>query len=639
MSQFLRMSDNIKHECGIVVLRLLKPLEFYVEKYGTPFYGLNKLYLLMEKQHNRGQDGAGVANIKLDVKPGQRYISRKRSINSNAIQEIFGDIFSKFRGIEQKQPELLNNPQYLKENFGFTGELFLGHLRYGTFGKNSIENCHPFLRQNNWMTRNLVVAGNFNLTNVDELFDQLVELGQHPKERSDTVTVMEKIGHFLDVENERLFKIYKALGYSNAQITEMIAANLDIQQILTHSAEKWDGGYAMAGLFGHGDAFVLRDPNGIRPAYYYQDDEICVVTSERPVIQTAFNVERNKIQEIKPGHALVIRKNGTVSELMIREPQEKTSCSFERIYFSRGSDYDIYKERINLGKMVVPQILKAVNYDLENTVFSYIPNTAETAFYGMIKGIEDHLNQVKKERILALGSIPDEQQLESILAIRPRVEKLAIKDAKLRTFITNDDARNDMVAHVYDVTYGTVKKGIDTVVVIDDSIVRGTTLKRSIIKMLDRLSPKKIIIVSSAPQIRYPDCYGIDMAIMGDFIAFQAAIALLKENKKEQTLEQLYALAKEHLANVGACTTNYAKQVYESFSDDQISAKIAELVTPEGTQAKVEVIFQTIDNLHQACPDNKGDWYFSGNYPTPGGRRVVNRAFVNFMEGKKVRAY
>lgn len=633
------MSDNIKHECGIVVLRLLKPLEFYVEKYGTPFYGLNKLYLLMEKQHNRGQDGAGVANIKLDVKPGQRYISRKRSINSNAIQEIFGDIFSKFRGIEQKQPELLNNPQYLKENFGFTGELFLGHLRYGTFGKNSIENCHPFLRQNNWMTRNLVVAGNFNLTNVDELFDQLVELGQHPKERSDTVTVMEKIGHFLDVENERLFKIYKALGYSNAQITEMIAANLDIQQILTHSAEKWDGGYAMAGLFGHGDAFVLRDPNGIRPAYYYQDDEICVVTSERPVIQTAFNVERNKIQEIKPGHALVIRKNGTVSELMIREPQEKTSCSFERIYFSRGSDYDIYKERINLGKMVVPQILKAVNYDLENTVFSYIPNTAETAFYGMIKGIEDHLNQVKKERILALGSIPDEQQLESILAIRPRVEKLAIKDAKLRTFITNDDARNDMVAHVYDVTYGTVKKGIDTVVVIDDSIVRGTTLKRSIIKMLDRLSPKKIIIVSSAPQIRYPDCYGIDMAIMGDFIAFQAAIALLKENKKEQTLEQLYALAKEHLANVGACTTNYAKQVYESFSDDQISAKIAELVTPEGTQAKVEVIFQTIDNLHQACPDNKGDWYFSGNYPTPGGRRVVNRAFVNFMEGKKVRAY
>lgn len=633
------MSDNIKHECGIVVLRLLKPLEFYVEKYGTPFYGLNKLYLLMEKQHNRGQDGAGVANIKLDVKPGQRYISRKRSINTNAIQEIFGDIFSKFKNIEEKQPELLKNPQYLKEHFGFTGELFLGHLRYGTFGKNSIESCHPFLRQNNWMTRNLVVAGNFNLTNVDELFSQLVELGQHPKEQSDTVTVMEKIGHFLDVENERLFKIYKALGYTNAQITEMIAANLDIQQILVKSADKWDGGYAMAGLFGHGDAFVLRDPNGIRPAFYYQDDEICVVTSERPVIQTAFNVERSAIKEITPGHALIIRKNGTISEQKIREPQEKKSCSFERIYFSRGSDYDIYKERINLGKFVVPQILEAINHDLDNTVFSYIPNTAETSFYGMLKGVEDYLNIVKKEKILALGANPDEKKLEEILAIRPRVEKLAIKDAKLRTFITNDNARNDMVAHVYDVTYGTIKKGIDTMVVIDDSIVRGTTLKRSIIKMLDRLGPKKIIIVSSAPQIRYPDCYGIDMAIMGDFIAFQAAVSLLKERKMQSVLDENYSLAKDHLQNVESSSVNYAKKIYEPFTNEEISSKVAQLVTPEGTNAKVEVIFQTIENLHLACPNNLGDWYFSGDYPTPGGRKVVNRAFINFMEGKKIRAY
>lgn len=593
----------------------------------------------MEKQHNRGQDGAGVANIKLDVKPGQRYISRKRSINTNAIQEIFGDIFSKFKNIEEKQPELLKNPQYLKEHFGFTGELFLGHLRYGTFGKNSIESCHPFLRQNNWMTRNLVVAGNFNLTNVDELFSQLVELGQHPKEQSDTVTVMEKIGHFLDVENERLFKIYKALGYTNAQITEMIAANLDIQQILVKSADKWDGGYAMAGLFGHGDAFVLRDPNGIRPAFYYQDDEICVVTSERPVIQTAFNVERSAIKEITPGHALIIRKNGTISEQKIREPQEKKSCSFERIYFSRGSDYDIYKERINLGKFVVPQILEAINHDLDNTVFSYIPNTAETSFYGMLKGVEDYLNIVKKEKILALGANPDEKKLEEILAIRPRVEKLAIKDAKLRTFITNDNARNDMVAHVYDVTYGTIKKGIDTMVVIDDSIVRGTTLKRSIIKMLDRLGPKKIIIVSSAPQIRYPDCYGIDMAIMGDFIAFQAAVSLLKERKMQSVLDENYSLAKDHLQNVESSSVNYAKKIYEPFTNEEISSKVAQLVTPEGTNAKVEVIFQTIENLHLACPNNLGDWYFSGDYPTPGGRKVVNRAFINFMEGKKIRAY
>ena len=632
------MSENIKHECGIVVLRLLKPLEFYVEKYGTAFYGLNKLYLLMEKQHNRGQDGAGVANIKFDVEPGERYISRKRSVNKNAIQEIFSDIFSKFKSIEDKDSSLLQDVKYLKKNVGFTGELFLGHLRYGTFGKNSIENCHPFLRQNNWMTRNLVVAGNFNLTNVDELFDQLVEVGQHPKEKSDTITVMEKIGHFLDAENERLFKIYKALGYSNAEISKLIAENLDIRQILVNAAEKWDGGYAMAGLFGHGDAFVLRDPNGIRPTFYYKDDEIAVVCSERPVIQTAFNVDIDDIKELTPGHALVIRKNGDVSEMKVREPQEKTSCSFERIYFSRGSDRDIYKERINLGRMVVPEILKEINYDLENTVFSYIPNTAETAFYGMLKGVEDYLNEEKKRKIIALGSHPNEEKLTDILAMRPRVEKLAIKDAKLRTFITNDSDRNDMVAHVYDVTYGIVKKGIDNLVIIDDSIVRGTTLKRSIIKILDRLGPKKIIIVSSAPQIRYPDCYGIDMAIMGDFIAFQAAIELIKERGMTSMLDEIYHSAKEELKSTGKIQ-NMAKKVYEPFTYLEVSNKVAQLVTPAGTKAEVKVIFQTVEDLRIACPNNQGDWYFSGNFPTQGGMKVGNRAYMNFFEGKKVRAY
>jgi amidophosphoribosyltransferase len=593
----------------------------------------------MEKQHNRGQDGAGVANIKLDMSPGERYISRKRSISSNAIQEIFGEIFARFKNLEEKSPEKLKDPHYLKHNFGFTGELFLGHLRYGTFGRNSIENCHPFLRQNNWMTRNLVVAGNFNLTNVDELFTQLVELGQHPKEMSDTVTVMEKIGHFLDVENERLFKIYKTLGYSNQQITDLIATNLDMQQILTNAAEKWDGGYAMAGLTGHGDAFVLRDPNGIRPAFWYKDDEVCVVASERPVLQTAFNIPFDSINEIKPGHALVIKKNGLVNELKVREPMEKTSCSFERIYFSRGSDKDIYQERMKLGRLIVPHILKEINYDLDNTVFSYIPNTAETAFYGMIKGVEDHLNTVKKDRILALGPNPSDKALEEILAVRPRVEKLAIKDAKLRTFITNDNARDEMVAHVYDVTYGTVVAGKDNLVVIDDSIVRGTTLKRSIIKMLDRLNPKKIIIVSSAPQIRFPDCYGIDMAIMGDFIAFQAAIELLRERNMLKQLDEIYSLTREQMLVPKEQTKNIAKKIYELFTYEEISDRIAKLVTPPGIKAEVKVIFQTIENLHAACPDHHGDWYFSGNYPTPGGQRVANKAFINYMEGKKVRAY
>jgi amidophosphoribosyltransferase len=632
------MSDSIKHECGIVVLRLLKPLDFYLEKYGTAFYGLNKMYLLMQKQHNRGQDGAGLANIKFDVKPGQRYISRKRSVEPNAIQLIFEDIFGKFKSLADKQPEVLKNTQLLKENYGFTGELFLGHLRYGTYGKNSIESCHPFLRQNNWMTRNLVVAGNFNLTNVEELFDHLIELGQHPKEVSDTVTVMEKIGHFLDVENERLFKIYKTLGYSNKQISSLIASNMDIQQILTHAAEKWDGGYTMAGLIGHGDAFVLRDPNGIRPAFYYYDDEIAVVTSERPVIQTAFNVKKDTILELTPGHALVIRKNGDIKELQVRKPANKTACSFERIYFSRGNDYDIYRERIQLGRNVVPQILQEINYDLKNTVFSYIPNTAETAFYGMIKGVEDYLNKVKKDKIINSDTPLSEERLTEILAMRPRVEKLAIKDAKLRTFITNDNDRNDMVAHVYDVTWGTVKPS-DNLVVIDDSIVRGTTLKRSIIKMLDRLNPKKIIIVSSAPQIRYPDCYGIDMAIIGDFIAFQAAINLLQENNLGHIIDEVYVYAKEELQKPKEQIKNVVTNIYKHHTYQQISDKVAELVTPENCKAQVKIIFQTLEGLHDACPHHQGDWYFSGNYPTAGGNKVVNRAFVNYVEGKKVRAY
>ncbi|MFZ6050617.1 amidophosphoribosyltransferase [Halocola ammonii] len=633
------MSDAIKHECGIALLRLKQPLDYYRKKYGTAFYGLNKMYLLMEKQHNRGQDGAGLANIKLDVEPGKRYISRMRSNSNKPIADVFDQVNSRFQELEKNDPEKLKDVQYLKDNFGFTGELFLGHLRYGTFGKNSIESCHPFLRQNNWMTRNLVVAGNFNLTNVDELFGLLVELGQHPKEKADTVTVMEKIGHFLDEENERLFQLYKSQGYSKKQISDRIAANLDIQGILQRSAEDWDGGYAMAGLMGHGDAFVLRDPSGIRPAFFYEDDEVVVVTSERPVIQTAFNVPIESIKEIDPGHALIIKKDGKVSMKQVREPLERKACSFERIYFSRGSDKDIYEERKNLGRFIVPAILKSVDYDLRNSVFSFIPNTAETSFYGMIKGVEDYLNEVKLKKIKKRGLDENDEELIDILSIRPRVEKIAIKDAKLRTFITQDDARDDMVAHVYDITYGTIKDKEDNLVVIDDSIVRGTTLRQSIIRILDRLNPKKIVVVSSAPQIRYPDCYGIDMARMGDFIAFQAAVALLKENGKEDVLKSVYQKCKEQENLPKEQIKNYVKEVYAPFSADEISAKISELLTPPEINAEVEIIYQTIENLHKACPNNLGDWYFTGNYPTPGGNKVVNRAFIYYMEGRKERAY
>jgi amidophosphoribosyltransferase len=633
------MSDAIKHECGIAMIRLLKPLDYYIKKYGTPLYGVNKLYLLMEKQHNRGQDGAGVANIKFDVVPGTKYISRTRAVGSGAIKEIFGKINSRFEDINKKSPEKLQDAKWLKKNLPYTGELFLGHLRYGTFGGNSIENCHPFLRQNNWMTRNLVVAGNFNLTNVDELFDQLVELGQHPKEKADTVTVMEKIGHFLDQENERLFKKYKKEGHSNTEISSLIAENLDVQAILKDASKKWDGGYAMAGLFGHGDAFVLRDPSGIRPVFYYSDDEIVVVTSERPVIQTAFNVPIDQVKELAPGKALIIKKDGTFGEKEIIEPLEKTSCSFERIYFSRGSDADIYKERQKLGSQLCPSVLKAVDYDLKNTVFSYIPNTAEVAFGGLIEGLHHYANTIKRHKILQMGSAVRDPELSEILSIHPRVHKIAIKDAKLRTFITNDSQRDDMVAHVYDTTYGVIRENVDNLVILDDSIVRGTTLKQSILKILDRLGPKKIVVVSSAPQIRYPDCYGIDMAKLGDFIAFQAAVQLLKDNFKDNLLDELYEKAKAQESLPKEEIVNVVKEVYDPFTAEQISVKIAELLRPDSIFAEVDIIYQSIEGLHNAIPNHKGDWYFTGNYPTAGGNKVVNKSFINYMEGKNVRAY
>lgn len=633
------MSDAIKHECGIAMVRLLKPLSYYKEKYGSSFYALNKMYLLMEKQHNRGQDGAGLANIKFDMKPGKRYISRHRSNTSTPIKDLFAHINQRFEAEFEKHPEHVQDPEWLKQNLPYTGELFLGHLRYGTHGGNTIEHCHPFLRQNNWMTRNLVLAGNFNMTNVDELFDQLVELGQHPKEKADTVTVLEKIGHFLDEENDRLYYDYKEKGYTKVESTPLIAKNLDIPKILTESAKKWDGGYAIAGMIGHGDAFVMRDPAGIRPAHWYMDDEVIVVASERPAIQTAFNVKWEDVKEIQPGHALIMRKDGSVSEEQFREPLERKSCSFERIYFSRGSDKDIYQERKELGRLVVEPTLKEIDYDTKNTVFSFIPNTAETSFYGMVKGVEDYINTVKIRKILDGKRSIDADEVRNILNMRARVEKLTIKDAKLRTFITDDVHRDDLVSHVYDITYGAVRRGEDNVVLIDDSIVRGTTLKQSILRIVDRLGPKKIVIVSSAPQIRYPDCYGIDMAKLGDFMVFRAAVALLKETMQENILDDVYEKAKAQMELPLEETVNVVKEVYKPFTTEQLSAKSAEIISPKEINAEVKIIFQSIEGLHSACPDHLGDWYFTGDYPTPGGNRVVNRAFINYMEGKNVRAY
>ena len=633
------MSDIIKHECGIALIRLLKPLDYYIEKYGTPLYGLNKLYLLMEKQHNRGQDGAGVATIKLDMPPGQRYISRYRDNGQQPIHAIFGKIHKKFEKINRKRPDLMKDPQWLKENVGFTGELLLGHLRYGTHGKNSIESCHPFLRQNNWMTRNLVLAGNFNVTNNDELFRQLIALGQHPKENADTVTMLEKIGHFLDEENDEMVAKYKAEGKSNIEITSLIQDNLNVENVLKRSMKGVDGGFVMAGLIGHGDAFVLRDPSSIRPAYYYQDDEVMVVTSERPPIQTAFNVPFEEIKEIPGGSALIIKKNGEIKTVQYKEPRERLACSFERIYFSRGSDAEIYKERKMLGSLMVPQILNAIDGDVPNTVFSFIPNTAETSFYGMVEGLNDHTKQYRAEKLLELNGKLTPENVDKILSFRPRVEKMAIKDVKMRTFITDDTHRKDMVANVYDTTYGVLKRGEDNLVVIDDSIVRGTTLKQSILKILDRLGPKKIVVASSAPQIRYPDCYGIDMSKMGDFVAFQAAVQLLHERNQEDILDKAYALCKEDENKPVEDIVNHVKLVYEPFTDQEISDRISKIVKAPEVKAEVIIVYQTIENLHKACPLNKGDWYFSGDFPTPGGNRVANRAFMNYMEGKNARAY
>lgn len=632
------MSDAIKHECGIALLRLKKPLEFYKEKYGSAFYGIQKMYLLMEKQHNRGQDGAGFASIKFDVEPGERYISRVRSNKAQPIQDIFAQINERINEELALHPEYNDDVQLQKENIPYIGELFLGHVRYGTFGKNSIESVHPFLRQNNWMHRNLIVAGNFNMTNVTELFNSLIELGQHPKEMADTVTVMEKIGHFLDDEVTDLYQECKNNGLSKREASPVIAEKLDLVRVLKRASRGWDGGYAMAGLLGHGDSFVLRDPAGIRPTYFYEDDEIVVVASERPVIQTVFNVSFDKIQELKPGNALIIKKNGTVSEEEINTPTIKKACSFERIYFSRGSDAEIYQERKELGKLILPAVLDSIENDTDNTVFSYIPNTAETSFYGMIEAANDFLNQRKNKFILDNRKTLTKEKLEEILSVKIRTEKIAIKDAKLRTFITDDANRDDLVAHVYDVTYGVIQPS-DNLVIIDDSIVRGTTLKKSILRMMDRLNPKRIVVVSSAPQIRYPDCYGIDMSTLEGFIAFQAAIELLKKRKMTNVIDEVYAKCKSQENLKDTEVINYVKEIYNSFSDTEISDKIAEMLHPEDIKAEVKIIFQTVENLHFACPKNLGDWYFTGDYPTPGGNRVVNKAFINFYEGKNARSY
>lgn len=632
------MSDAIKHECGIALIRLLKPLEFYKEKYGSAFYGVNKMYLMMEKQHNRGQDGAGFASIKLDTAPGERYISRVRSIAQQPIQDIFAQINERVNKEFTEHPEYTDDVALQKKNIPYIGEVLLGHVRYGTFGKNSVENVHPFLRQNNWMHRNLIVAGNFNMTNVNELFEGLVRIGQHPKEKADTVTIMEKIGHFLDDAVAKKYKQLKREGYNKNECSPLIADRLNISKILKRSAKDWDGGYAIAGLLGHGDSFVLRDPSGIRPAYYYQDDEIVVVASERPVIQTVFNVNFEDVQELAPGHAIITKKSGKTSIKKILEPLEHKACSFERIYFSRGSDAEIYQERKKLGKLLMPKVLEAIDFDTKNTVFSYIPNTAETSFFGMIETVEEHLNKKKTAAILDGNGELSTEKVTQILSERPRIEKIAIKDVKLRTFITEDSSRDDLVAHVYDVTYGVIKP-TDNLVIIDDSIVRGTTLKKSIIKMMDRLHPKKIIVVSSAPQIRYPDCYGIDMARLEDLIAFRAMLELLKENDKYHLIDEVYEKCIAQVPLEDKDVKNFVKELYRQFSAEQISDKIAELICDDSVKTEVKTIFQTIENLHKACPKNLGDWYFTGNYPTAGGNRVVNRAFINFYEGNNKRSY
>jgi len=632
------MSDFIKHECGIALLRLLKPLSFYKKKYGSPYWAINKMYLLMEKQHNRGQDGAGIVNLKINIKPGYEYINRKRSVSSSPIIDIFNKVNNEINEALEHNIDKIDDLDWLKTNVPFIGDIYLGHLRYGTFGKNSIKQCHPFIRRNNWMHRNLITAGNFNMTNVDELFNQLVNIGQQPVVKADTITILEKIGHFLDEEVANIYNDLKFDDISKKDASELIENRLNLQSVLKNASKKWDGGYAMAGIIGHGDAFVLRDPNGIRPAFYYKNDEFMVVTSERPVIQTVMNVDFDDIKEVTPGSALIIRKNGEIIEKEIMEAKEKKSCSFERIYFSRGSDADIYRERIELGKRVVPHILELINNDFDNSVFSFIPNTAENAFYGMLKGLENKLQEFQSKKILELGKNINNDQLNNILVSRIRYEKIAIKDVKLRTFITEDTSRDELVEHVYDITYGTVRP-TDNLVIIDDSVVRGTTLKKSIIKILDRLNPKKIIIVSSAPQIRYPDCYGIDMAKLGDFVAFKATVELLKDNNKEYILKDVYNKCLSQIGIDDTKVVNYVKEIYKPFTAKEISTKIAKLIKDDNVNSEIEIFFQTIEDLHLSIPNHTGDWYFTGNYPTPGGNRVVNKAFINYFEGNNQRAY
>jgi amidophosphoribosyltransferase len=633
------MSEPIKHECGIAMIRLLKPFEHYLAKYGTSFYGLKKLHLMMQKQHNRGQDGAGIACVKFDLAPGHKFIDRVRSGSSGAIQEIFETVYKRINAIGEKDSRLLNDSHWLKYHAEFTGELFLGHLRYSTFGKQGIELLHPVLRSNNWETKNLVLAGNFNLTNVDELFERLIDLGQHPIETSDTITMLEKIGHFLDEENERLYQEYKSSGHHKRDISGLIGKHLNLQTILAQSSKDWDGGYSIIGAIGHGDAFALRDPSGIRPAYYYHDDEVVVVASERPVIQTSFSVPFESIKEIKPGHALIVKKDGQVSEEVIIEPKERKSCSFERIYFSRGTDVEIYRERKKLGKALAPAILEAIDHDLENTVFSYIPNTASVAFQGLMDEIQQYCTNVKKEKILQAGKELTSEMLDKILTVSPRIEQVAVKDAKLRTFITQDADRDYLVGHIYDITYGSIRKGVDSLVVLDDSIVRGTTLKHSIIRILDRLNPKKIIIASSAPQIRYPDCYGIDMSKLHDFIAFHAAINLLKDTNQGNIINEVYKKCKAQVNLPKEEVVNYVKDIYRPFTAKQISDKVAAMLTTSEIKAEVRVVYQNIEDLHEACPDHKGDWYFTGNYPTPGGNKAAIKAFINYIEGRDIRPY
>lgn len=633
------MSDFIHHECGIALVRLLKPLEFYLSKYGTPFYGLNKLHLLMQKQHNRGQDGAGIASIKFNLEPGNRFINRIRSNANGPIQDIFNTVGQIIKDLEEHHPQRITDVTWLKQKVEILGEMYLGHLRYGTYGKNNILNLHPLIRENNWMTKNLVLAGNFNMTNVDELFNKLIDLGQYPVETSDTITILEKIGHFLDEENEELYQKFKSKGYPKRSITHHIAKNLNVQKILRRAAKTWDGGYVIAGMFGHGDAFVMRDPSGIRPAFYYHDEEIVVVTSERPAIQTTLNIFESQITELKPGHALIIKKEGKITEKQIHKPVEKRSCSFERIYFSRGTDFEIYRERKKLGNFLAPAILRAIDHDIENTVFSYIPNTAIDAYYGLIEEMGSFCDKIKIERILETGNDLNRETLNKIFNLKPRAEKVAVKDVKLRTFITQDSQRDDLAAHVYDITYGSIRRGIDNLVVLDDSIVRGTTLKQSILRILDRLGPRRIVIASSAPQIRYPDCYGIDMARISDFIAFKAAIELLKETNQEHVINEVYRKSKLQEQLPKEKIVNFVKEIYQPFSPDRISSKISALLTPANCRAQVQIVYQTIEDLHNAIPDHKGDWYFTGDYPTPGGNKVVNKAFINYIEGRNVRAY